>query len=165
MILHQTIYDICLIIQPSKHEYFREGQFQKYSINTTVFDEIVKGKTVEHVPQDLNYLFRSSVQPYLISWFKYNPQKEIAKLKIPVLIVQGTTDIQVGLDDANRLLKALPGSKLVVIEGMNHIMKEAPADRQLNILTYTQSDLPLKKELISNLIPFILGKYHGYSVQ
>jgi pimeloyl-ACP methyl ester carboxylesterase len=113
---------------------------------------------VENVPQTLAALFRPSVQPYMISWFRYDPRKEIAKLKIPVMIIQGTTDIQVGLDESDRLLKALPAAKLVVIEGMNHIMKQAPADRQMNIQTYSQPELPLKKELISNLIPFILGK-------
>lgn len=124
----------------------------------TILDKLVKGETVSDVPPILSSLLRPSVQPYIISWFKYDPQKEIAKLKIPVLIIQGTTDIQVGTDDANRLAKALPKAKLVIIEGMNHIMKQAPADRQMNILTYTQPDLALNKELIDAIIPFINAK-------
>ncbi len=124
----------------------------------SILDELVKGKTVENTPPQLNALFRQSVQPYLISWIKYDPQKVIAKMNIPVLIIQGTTDIQISTEDANRLAKACPAAKLVIIEGMNHIMKQAPADRQQNSLTYTQPDLPLKKELIDNLIPFINGK-------
>jgi pimeloyl-ACP methyl ester carboxylesterase len=124
----------------------------------SILDELVKGKTVENTPPELNMLFRQSVQPYLISWLKYDPQKEIAKLKIPVLIVQGTTDIQVSLDDANRLAKALPSAKLVFIEGMNHILKPAQADRQMNIATYTQPDLPIEQELIIKLISFISRK-------
>ena len=126
--------------------------------SNTILDKLVKGDTVSDVPPMLNSLFRPSVQPYIISWFKYDPQKEIAKLKIPVLIIQGTTDIQVGTDDANRLAKAHPKAKLAIIEGMNHIMKQAPADRQMNILTYTQPDLALKKELIDTIIPFINSK-------
>ena len=122
---------------------------------SSILDQLAKGQTVENTPPELNSLFRQSVQPYIISWIKYDPQKEIAKLKIPVLIVQGTTDIQVSLDDATRLSKALPGAKLVIIEGMNHIMKPAPADRQLNISTYAQPDLALKKELVSNIVSFI----------
>jgi pimeloyl-ACP methyl ester carboxylesterase len=126
--------------------------------SNSILDELVKGKTVENTPQILNALFRPSVQPYLISWFKYDPQKEIAKLKIPVLIVQGTTDIQVSIDDANRLAKALPKAKLAIIEGMNHVLKPAPADRELNIQTYTQPDLAIKKELNDNIIPFLIHK-------
>jgi pimeloyl-ACP methyl ester carboxylesterase len=126
--------------------------------SNTILDDLVKGKTVENIPQILNGLFRPSVQPYMISWFKYDPQKEISILKIPVLIVQGTTDIQVSLDDANRLAKAKPKSKLAIIEGMNHVLKPASADRQMNILTYSQPDLAIKKELIDNLIPFLTDK-------
>ena len=122
-----------------------------------ILDNFVKGKTVENTPPELASLFRSSVQPYMISWIKYDPRKEIAKLKIPVLIIQGTTDIQVSIADANRLAKALPKAKLAIIEGMNHIMKPAPSDRNLNIATYSQPDLPLKKELITNLIPFLIS--------
>ena len=123
-----------------------------------ILDEMVKGKTVENTPAQLNSIFRPSVQPYMISWIKYDPQKEIAQLKIPVMIIQGTTDIQISMDDANRLSKALPSAKLVVIEGMNHILKQAPADRNMNILTYSQPDLPLKKELTDNIIAFIKSK-------
>ncbi len=121
----------------------------------SILDDLVKGKTVSNTPQELNSLFRASVQPYMISWIKYDPQKEIAKLKIPVLIIQGTTDIQVSLDDAGRLSRACPKAKLLKIEGMNHILKLAPADRQLNIATYMQPDLPLKKELIESVASFI----------
>ncbi len=124
----------------------------------SILDEMVKGKTVENTPVQLNSIFRPSVQPYMISWIKYDPQKEIAKLKIPVLIIQGTTDIQVSKDDATRLSKALPGAKLVIIDGMNHILKQAPADRDMNILTYSQPDLPLIKELTDNIVSFIKSK-------
>ncbi len=104
--------------------------------STPVLDQLIKGKTVDDVPPILYSLFRPSVQPYMISWFKYDPQLEIAKLKKPVLIVQGTTDIQVSQDDANRLKAANPEAKLVIIDGMNHIFKSAEADRMKNIQTF-----------------------------
>jgi len=123
-----------------------------------ILDELVKGNTVGAVPPMLNSLFRPSVQPYMISWFKYDPQKEIAKLAKPVLIVQGTTDIQVSVDDANRMHTAKPDSKLVIIEGMNHVLKNADADQTKNLLTYRQPDLPLNSELGKVLSDFILVK-------
>ena len=103
----------------------------------------------------LNSLFRPSVQPYLISWIKYDPPKEIAKLKIPVLIVQGTTDIQISIVDANQLAKALPTATLLIIDGMNHILKPAPSDRQMNLMTYSQPDLPIKPELVKGILSFL----------
>uniref|UniRef100_UPI003AEF510A alpha/beta hydrolase n=1 Tax=Dysgonomonas gadei TaxID=156974 RepID=UPI003AEF510A len=69
-------------------------------------DKLEKGETITDVPASLNMLFRPSVQPYMISWFKYNPQEEISKLTIPVLILQGTTDIQVTVKQAELLAGA-----------------------------------------------------------
>ncbi len=126
--------------------------------STPILDELLKGKTVDNVPQMLFSLFRPSVQPYMISWFKYDPQIEIAKLNKPTLIIQGTTDIQVSVDDAKRLLAAKPDSKLVIVEGMNHIFKNAEADRMKNFQTYSQPDLPLHAELVSAITMFILTK-------
>ena len=70
------------------------------------------GKTVSKVDPNLVSLYRPSVQPYMISWIKYDPSKEIAKLKVPVLIIQGTTDLQVTVEDAKLLAAAKPGAKL-----------------------------------------------------
>ena len=123
-----------------------------------ILDELAKGDTVENVPQMLFSLFRPSVQPYMISWFKYDPQFEISKLKKPALIVQGTTDIQVGVEDARRLHAAKPDAKLVVIEGMNHIFKNVEADKMKNIQTYNEPDLPVNSELIETIHRFILAK-------
>lgn len=126
--------------------------------SSPILDELEKGNTVENVPQMLFSLFRPSVQPYMISWFKYDPQIEIAKLQKPILIVQGTTDIQVSVEDAKRLQAAKPSSKMIVIEGMNHIFKNADADRMKNFETYTQPELPVNTELIEAISNFILAK-------
>ncbi|MGB0938496.1 MAG: alpha/beta hydrolase [Colwellia sp.] len=122
--------------------------------STPILDKLLKGETVDNVPAFLNTLFRPSVQPYMISWFKYDPRKEIAKLNKPILIIQGNTDIQVSLTDANNLALANTKAKKVVIENMNHIFKEAPLDRQANLLTYSQPDLPIKAELIKAISEF-----------
>ena len=121
-----------------------------------IIEKLENGETVENVSQMLYSLFRPSVQPYIISWFKYDPQKEIAKLDIPILIVQGTTDIQVSVSDADKLALANKKSQKQIIEGMNHILKEAEVDRQKNIQTYSIPDLPLKKELMEVIVKFIV---------
>jgi len=120
-----------------------------------IIEKLENGEIEENVPQMLYSLFRPSVQPYMISWFKYDPQKEIAKLDKPILIIQGTTDIQVSVSDADKLALANNKSQKQIIEGMNHILKEAKADRQKNIQTYSIPDLPLKKELIEVIVNFI----------
>ncbi|GAA3931535.1 DUF3887 domain-containing protein [Chitinophaga oryziterrae] len=123
-----------------------------------LMDSLKKGYPVKEPSGELNMLFHSSIQPYMTSWMKYDPQQEIKKLKIPVLIIQGTTDIQVSTRDAALLKKAKPDATLLEIEGMNHILKAAPAERNANRATYNQPDLPLKEELMKAIIPFVLSQ-------
>lgn len=37
------------------------------------------GHTTEAIPRGLEALFHASVQPYPISWFRYDPSREIAR--------------------------------------------------------------------------------------
>ncbi|MEP7264932.1 MAG: alpha/beta hydrolase [Bacteroidota bacterium] len=128
------------------------------SVAFPIIDKLKNGFTVMDVDPSFYSLFRPTVQPYMISWFKYDPQKEIAKLTIPVLITQGTSDIQVGVDDAKRLSKALPSATLVLIEKMNHIFRITDGDREANMATYNQPELPVAPELLSSVTSFILKK-------
>ncbi|KAA9331958.1 alpha/beta hydrolase [Adhaeribacter soli] len=120
-----------------------------------ILEELAKGKTVANVNPMFAALFRESVQPYLISWMKYDPQIEIAKLTMPVFLVQGTTDLQVTEKDARLLAAANKKSKLVLIEGMNHVLKTSTADPQKNMATYNNAELPLAPALTPKLTGFI----------
>jgi alpha-beta hydrolase superfamily lysophospholipase len=125
----------------------------------TQSDEILKnleaGKTTENPPVELAALYRTSVQPYLISWFRYDPAKSIAALTVPVLIVQGTTDLQVSVDDAKRLAAASPKAKLLLIGGMNHVLKEVPPDREKQMASYSDPTLRLAPEFLAGVVDFV----------
>ena len=123
-----------------------------------IIESLANGKLVDAVTPDFNSLFRKSVQPYLISWFQYDPQLEIQKLNIPILIIQGTNDLQVSVDDAKRLSKANPKAQLLLIEKMNHIFRILDGNRQANIATYDQPNLPIAPELVKSISDFILNK-------
>jgi uncharacterized protein len=118
---------------------------------------LLAGETVPSPDPLLHDLFRPSVQPYLISEYRYDPAAEIAKLKIPVLIVEGTTDLQVGAADANRLAAADPQAKLVVVSGMNHMLRDVPANQQQNFATYVKPALPLDPKLVPAIAAFLLA--------
>lgn len=122
-----------------------------------VFDKLKAGELVTDIDPSMATILRPSVQPYLASWFKYDPSIEISKLKIPTLIIQGSTDIQVGIKEAQLLHAAAPQSILKILEGTNHIFKDAPADFNENIKTYTDPNLPLNTELLDFLSAFILN--------
>ena len=120
----------------------------------SMLDTLVSGKLVADVPKGLESLFRASVQPYLISWFKFDPQKEIKKLKVPVSIIQGEEDIQVSVSDAEKLKKADPKAKLVLVPGMTHVLKHvaAGATKEQNMSTYNDPSLPVVPEVIREIV-------------
>jgi pimeloyl-ACP methyl ester carboxylesterase len=122
-------------------------------------EQLKRGELFSDVPQMLYALFRPSVQPYMISWFKYNPYEEIKKLTIPVLILQGKTDIQVSAKHANLLSVANPEAKMVIIENMNHVLKNCQSlDQASQMETYTNPELPVKKDLVLAITQFINDK-------
>jgi hypothetical protein len=121
-----------------------------------ILDSLKAGKTLSDVPQMLYSLFRPSVQPYMISWMKYNPQDEIKKLAIPILIIQGTTDIQVSESQADLLHSANKKSSLCKIENMNHVLKTCKTtEPSTQMTTYTNPDFPLADGLIKVIIDFV----------
>jgi len=122
----------------------------------TAFDELAEnGRTSNYSPM-LEAVFRPSVQPFMASWMKYDPSEEISKLKIPVLVVNGTSDIQVSEEQAQKLAEANENSELVILDQMNHIFRKIEAkDRLVNSKSYNEPNLPLHPELISILTEFV----------
>lgn len=115
------------------------------------------GELAEAVPPELQALYRSSVQPYMVSWLRHAPAEAIAKFPGPVLILQGTTDIQVGVEEAHALAAAHPDAQLHVIEGMNHVLKQVPPDIALQHASYSDPSLPVSPELLARISAFVLA--------
>jgi pimeloyl-ACP methyl ester carboxylesterase len=122
-----------------------------------LLDSLKAGKTDDNVPPQLQVIFRPSVQPYLISLFRQDPAAAFAKLKMPALIIQGSNDIQVGVNDARLLKAAKPDADLALIEGMNHVMRIVPNDVKRQLASYKDPNLPLAAELGSRILGFIDG--------
>lgn len=123
--------------------------------STEILEKLKQGEQVKTVSPELQSVFRPSVQPYMISWLQYDPAEQLQKLNNPILLVNGNTDIQVPVKDAELLHEAKKDSELLIVDKMNHILKEAPADREGNIATYSNPDLPLAKGLIVGIVKFL----------
>ena len=126
-----------------------------FQANENILRELEAGRTTQDVPPELQSMYRASVQPYLISWFKYNPVEIVASIKEPILICQGTTDIQVAVEEAEALKKAAPTAKLVIIQGMNHVLKTVPTDTVKQTASYSDPALPINVELMKSIIEFV----------
>ena len=111
-------------------------------------------------PGDVHPGLRSLLLPtnrrFMQSWAKYDPVAEIAKAKVPVLIIQGGHDIQVSETDARALKSAQPAAKLVVIPAANHVFRAiATDDRSAQIKLYTDPTIPIVPELAPAIVEWI----------
>jgi len=120
-------------------------------------DSLQQGKNVANDLMGLESLFRPSVQPFLKTWMALNPAKEIKKLKSPILIVNGTHDLQVSEKNALALNKANSNSKLVLVPNMNHLLTEIESEKaEDNYASYQNPTLPISKKMMDEVILFIL---------
>ncbi|WP_434676550.1 alpha/beta hydrolase [Pseudomonas sp. D3-10] len=118
-------------------------------------DSLKAGHPDPNVPAQLQVIFRPSVQPYLISLFRQDPAQAFAALKMPALIIQGSHDIQVSVNDARQLKVAKPDAELAQIKGMNHVMRIVPNDVKRQLASYKDPNLPLAAELSAHILGFI----------
>jgi len=124
-------------------------------------DTLAAGARVDPatLPAPLRSLFPSVVQGFLVSAFALDPAQLIKSVRLPVLILQGTRDLQVEMTDAQRLATAKPDAKLVELADVNHVLKPvASSDRAANLATYTATGLPL-----APAVTLAIGAFVGQS--
>ncbi len=118
------------------------------------FKELHATGNIKVVHPLLLSLFNPINQPFIANWMRYNPSEEIKQLKIPVLLLQGTKDLQVTQQDATILHKSNPKARLVFIENMNHVLKDIEKDDD-NLKSYYSPDYPISSVLITTLATYI----------
>jgi pimeloyl-ACP methyl ester carboxylesterase len=127
-----------------------------YERSDTIIAELEAGRTVKEVPAALTALFRPSVQPFLISAFRLDPEKLAAAYPGPLLVVGGTADIQVPVGDGRRLAAAKPGARLVVLDGMSHVLKAVRGTARLDqVAAYSDPSVPLHPKLADEVAGFL----------
>lgn len=125
------------------------------AVSDALIEQLRQGRTINEVPEGLQALFRPSVQPYLISLFRQDPAAAFAATRMPALIIQGSHDIQVGVTDARLLQQARPDAQLLIIPGMNHVLRIVPADIETQLASYNDPERPLAAALISGIQAFL----------
>lgn len=126
-----------------------------YAQNERILLALKRGELVSDVPPALLALYRPSVQPYLISSLKVDPRAAVGALRMPVLILQGATDLQVSVADAQALSAAAPAARLVIVPGMNHVLKMVSGDLAQQMPSYGDPALPLAPALVDAVTAFV----------
>jgi uncharacterized protein len=116
----------------------------------------LRGEEAGDVHPGLRSLLQPTNRRFMQSWAKYDPAAEIAKVKVPVLIIQGGRDIQISEADARALKAAHPTATLVLIPAANHVFRAAVSDdRMAQARLYTDPTIPIVPELTPAIVDWI----------
>lgn len=120
-------------------------------LNNTEYDVSQYDLPAEFEQLILTFVYQRDV---LKDWLTADPAGVLAEVKVPVLIMQGTADIQIQPDDAYALAAALPDeqSELHIFEGLDHILKMTYGEP----LSYTDPNRRVDRELLNILGDWIL---------
>lgn len=120
------------------------------------FESLKQGKLTKDYPPALETIFRADVQPFIMNWMQYNPQQALKSLAIPTLIINGTKDLQVSVDEAKLLKAASDNAEIKIIDNMNHVLFIIEGDQLENSKSYNESFRTISEELITTVSSFIL---------
>lgn len=123
-----------------------------------VLGELDAGRFVDSVSPFIENLFRRSFQPYLASWLSYDLGSELSRLSssgLPVLLLQGDLDLQVTLEEFDRLRMAVPDAEAVLLPGTNHILKLVGNDVEENYASFSDPSFPLSPGIVPALLDFL----------
>lgn len=138
-------------------------QLKPHLADDTLRDEVMSGVSClengrtfdcSNLPDQFENLFAAQVQKYLIDVCSYDPIALASTFDGKLLIIHGAQDSQVPPEDAQMLDAANQSAKLVIVEGMNHVLKEVQGKDQ-NISSYTNPEYPISVQLISAISKFV----------
>lgn len=118
------------------------------------FDTLKSKGKIKTVNPFLTNLFAKPNQAFILSWMQLDPLQEIKKLQIPVLIINGDKDLQVQINDAEKLKAANTLAELRIIKNMNHVLKNIQKEED-NLTSYSSPDFPISEKLIKSVVSFI----------
>jgi pimeloyl-ACP methyl ester carboxylesterase len=118
----------------------------------------LQGEQPADVPQQLAMLFVPVNQTFMRSLAAFDAPAAIRAVRQPVLIVQGETDLQATVADAERVHAARPDARLVLIPATNHVLKRV-ADTTLagQMTSYQDPSVPIVPEAVAAIAEWILA--------
>jgi hypothetical protein len=94
----------------------------------------------------------------MMNWMQYDPREEIKKLQMPILLINGTKDLQIEPKEASLLNEAAPNSTVKLIDKMNHVLVTIAGDNIENSKSYNEAFRKISPKLIEDITNFIKTK-------
>jgi len=128
----------------------------------TAMGQYLRGEQPRDVPPQLWPLFVPINLSFMRSLSSFDPPAAIRAVHQPVLIVQGGTDLQVTVADAEGLHAAKPDAQLVVVPLANHVLKQTTETTlQGQMPTYQNPTVPIMPEVANAIADWILKAAPG----
>jgi pimeloyl-ACP methyl ester carboxylesterase len=123
----------------------------------TAWSAYLKNEPFKPIP-GLDALFVPVNRRFMQSWRDLHPVELLRGLALPTLVLQGETDLQITPEDAAALRSARPDVKVVVLPGVNHVLKLASGKTVAEQMTaYTTRSLPLAPGVVPAIADFMLA--------
>lgn len=121
-------------------------------ISSEANDEALRGKLME-LAGGQEAAVNQAIEPWMYYFIKYDPTQDIAAVKVPLLALNGTKDVQVICDlNLNAIAAANPDATVVRFEGLNHLFQHCitglPAE-------YGKIEETIAPEVLEEIINFI----------
>jgi pimeloyl-ACP methyl ester carboxylesterase len=108
------------------------------------------------VNPSLRALLNPSVRRFLQTESAIDPAAEAHRLPVPLLVLQGATDVQVGVADAEALRAARPDAEVHVLPETSHMFVHAATrENAAQAPGYTDPSAPLVPELVPLIADFV----------
>lgn len=130
-----------------------------YQQTESNFELLKKNKSPKEFHPALEVFFGKQNYKFMQSWMKYAPDKYIATLEIPVLLLHGKNDLQVDFSESELLHEAQSNSKLVLLDQVNHVLRDVTNDDMENAKTYNRTDLPISYHVFEELLDFLTSYF------
>ena len=124
----------------------------------TLFAAYAAGRPIDRARLDpaIAQSFPPQLDGYMASLLSTDPARLISAYPGPVLIEQGTRDLQVSVADAKSLAAAQPRARLELVPDTNHVLRHvASDDRAANLATYADASAPLADGVVGPILSFL----------
>lgn len=122
------------------------------------FARLKAGQMVEadQVPAPLASMFSPDLQRFMMSGYTLDPAQLLQGVDLPILIIQPGEDLQVKSEEGDLLNAAAPQARLLVLDGVNHVLKPVPAgDQAANLASYGNADLKIDPRVAEAIADFV----------
>jgi pimeloyl-ACP methyl ester carboxylesterase len=124
----------------------------------TAMRHYLLGEQPADVPPQLATLFVPVNRTFMRSMMAFDAPAAIRAVRQPVLIVQGATDLQATVADAERIQAARPDARLVVIPEMNHVLKHVTDQTMAGqMASYNDPTVPIMPNVVNAIADWILS--------